>query len=797
MRKILSFDNDWRYHAEIPGESVQPDGYGAMYVSAKTERVKCGPGAYKHFDTENSWNFDGEIPNERWKNVTLPHDYIITQTPDPNRGAPTGFVNCHNAWYRKHFKVTEDMRGKRITLLFDAISGNSTIYLNGCLIKYNHCAYTPIEADITDYVFFDRENVVAVYIDMSLIEGWWYRGAGIYRHVRMIITDKVCVDLYGDYINPVCEDGKWRLDITTTVRNDGFEDADVKLVHHVIDKNNTERTVFEATGKVGARTLSDISVSEPFGSPELWDIDSPVLYTLFTEVVRNGEVADTYKTTFGFRTAEFDPDTGFRLNGRRVKIKGVCAHQDFGLTGLAVPDNIFAYKVKMLKRMGANGYRTAHYPHPPEIMDALDREGFLVLDEVRHFDSNEESMKQIEIAVKRDRNRPSVILWSTGNEELRYHNLEQGVNIQRAMSAQVKRFDKSRPVTTAIGLPKDNVVMPYVDLIGINYSLHLTEGFHEKFPDKAMLSTENCATPGSFGNYTGDHPELGLVESRDHSTDAIHPGREGTWKFIAGHDWLAGGYQWSGFEYRGEASYPRVCSISGAIDLFLRPKDAFYQNKSLWTDEPMIHLLPRWNHRGLEGRVINVWAYTNCGEVELFLNGRLIERKTVEKYGHAEWNVAFEPGELKAVGYRDGKEVVCEIIRTTGAPYALKLCEETEPIHAGTNEMALLACTVVDKDGNPIPDARPEVRFAATGATIAATGSANFDQIPPDHAERRMYTGRITVGVRARSAGKATIYAYSDGLLTAALDIEVLPKPEIDEAFSSPVAADKVEAGHV
>ena len=312
-----------------------------------------------------------------------------------------------------------------------------------------------------------------------------------------------------------------------------------------------------------------------------------------------------------------------------------------------------------------------------------------------------------------------------------------------------------------------------------------------------MVSTENCASPGSFGNYTGDHPELGLVESRDHSTDAIHPGREGTWKFIASHDWLAGGYQWSGFEYRGEASYPRVCSVSGAIDLFLRPKDAFYQNKSLWTDEPMIHLVPHWNHRGLEGRVINVWAYTNCGEVELFLNERLIERKTVEKYGHAEWNVAFEPGELKAVGYRDGKEVAHEVIRTTGAPYALKLCEETAPIHAGTNEMALLACTVVDKDGNPIPDARPEVRFEATGATIAATGSANFDQIPPDHAERKMYAGRITVGVRARSAGKATVYAYSDGLLTAALDIEVLPKPEIDEAVSSPVSADKVEAGHI
>ena len=722
MRRIIDFDNAWRYHAEVPGESVQPDGYGAMYVSSKTERIKSGPGAYKHFDVENSWNFDGEIPNEKWENVTLPHDYIITQTPDPKRGGASGFFEYHNAWYRKHFMVGDDMRGKRITLLFDAISGNSTIYLNGCLIKHNHCSYTPIEADISDYVFFDRDNVVAVFIDMSLIEGWWYRGAGIYRHARMIVTDRVAVDLYGDYVCPVLEDRKWKLNITTTVRNDDYESASVGLIHHVIDSGGIECRRYETSGEVVARDKRDIGISEPFENPKLWDIDSPTLYTLFTEVVREGKVIDTYKTTFGFRTAKFDPDTGFWLNGRRVKIKGVCAHQDFGLTGLAVPDNIFAYKAGLLKKMGANGYRTAHYPHPPEMMDALDRAGFLVLAEIRHFDSNEESMRQIEMSVKRDRNRPSVIFWSTGNEELRYHNFEQGINIQRAMAAEVKKYDDSRPVTTAIGLPKDNVVMPCVDLIGINYSLHLTEEFHERFPEKAIVSTENCATPGTFGNYTGNHPELGLVESRDHSTDAIHPGREGPWKFIAGHDWLAGGYQWSGFEYRGEAAYPRICSISGAIDLFLRPKDAFYQNLSHWNDKPMIHLLPHWNHRGFEGENINVWAYTNCDEVELFLNCCLIGKAAVERYGHAEWNVRYEPGELKAVGYRDGKEAVTEIVRTSGAPYALRLHEETDPIHSGTNEMALLSCVAVDKDGIIVPDARPTVRFEADGAVVAATG---------------------------------------------------------------------------
>ena len=797
MRQILDFDRGWRYHKAVPGEDEASDRYGSMYVSAKTERIKSGPGAFRHFDSPNSWDFDGEIPNEKWEEVTLPHDYIIEQTPDPGMGSASGFFHYHNAWYRKHFYVGDEYRNKRITLLFDGVSGNSTVYLNGCLIKYNHCAYTPFEADISDYVFFDRENVVAVYIDMSLIEGWWYRGAGIYRHVRMLVTDKICVDLYGDYISPVKnDDGSWDVPISTTIRNDGFEDTEFSLVHHIIDRNKIERAVFRANGRVSAREKTELSVSGRFVNPDLWDIDSPILYTLFTEVLRNGQVCDTYSSKFGFRTARFDPDTGFWLNDRHVKIKGVCAHQDFGLTGIALPDNIPAYKIHMLKEMGANGFRTSHYSHSPETMDALDKYGFLVLAEIRHFDSNEESMRQIEFAVKRDRNRPSVIFWSTGNEELRYHNYEQGIRIQRAMAATVRKFDRYRPITSAVGKPENNVIMPYVDVIGINYSLHLFKGFHEKFPDKPMISTENCAVGSSYGNYFGTHTELGLLDARDFAKDEIHPGREDTWKFISENDWICGGYQWAGFEHRGEAAWPRLCSASGAIDLFLQRKDAFYQNQSHWSGKPMIHLLPHWNLRGFEGRTINVWAYTNCDEAELFLNGRSLGRNHVEKYGHIEWNVIFEPGELKAVGYISGKESAYDIQRTTGEAYRLRLREETPPIHAGVNEMSLLTCYVTDRDGHIVPDAGPVVRFEAdNGAVISATGSANFDHEPVNRTERRMYAGRITVGVRAGKPGKTTIYAHADGLLPAILDIRVLEKPVFEETIT--FTGEKVEAGHV
>lgn len=797
MRRIYHFDDGWKYHAEVPGENEPSQTYGAMYVSAKTERIKSGPGAYRHFDNANSWDFDNEIPNERWENVMLPHDYIISQTPCAEECPATGFFHYHNAWYRKHFKVSPEDRGKRISLLFDGVSGNCTVYLNGCLIKYNHCAYTPFEADISDYVFFDKENVIALYIDMSLIEGWWYRGAGIYRHVRMIVTDKVCMDLYGDFIYPTRkEDGTWRVPIVSTVRNDGYESANVTLRHHILDSDQRECAAVEVDGTVAPRTKADLRAETELRDPALWDVDSPVLYTLFTEILRDGAVIDTYRTEFGFRTARFDPETGFWLNGRQIKIKGVCAHQDFGLTGIAVPDNIYEHRIKQIKEMGANGYRCSHYPHAPETMDALDRYGFLVLGEVRHFDSNEESMHQIEMSIKRDRNRPSIIFWSTGNEEMRYHNCEQGINILRAMAAEVRKYDPYRPITSAVAHPKNSVVLPEMDVIGINYDLHCFEEIRERFPNKPIVSTENCAIGTTYGNYFGAHTELGILDARDLAKDDLHPSREQTWKYIAQNAWICGGYQWDAFEHRGEAAWPRLCSASGAIDLFLQKKDAFYQNLSHWSDRPMIHLLPHWTLQGFEGRTISVWCYTNCEEAELFLNGVSCGRKAIERYGHGEWEVVYSPGELRVVGYNGGKTAATDVRVTAGTPYALKLCEETAPIRAGVNEMALLTCYAVDRNGDRVPNAAPLVRFEADhGAVIAATGSANFDHEPVYRTERKMYAGRISVGIKAPHAGTVTVYAYADGLIPAILDIRVLEKPTFDAAVTS--FGDKIEAGHI
>ena len=779
MREITSFDSGWFYRTEIPRDKEVLDSYPSSYVSAKTERMKMGALAKGHDDgsTSSEWSFDVEHSNEKWESVTLPHDYVIKGTPDEKASRAMGFLKTENAYYRKHFKLSEKHRGKRISLLFDGVSGHCHVYLNGCLITRNYSSYNPFEADISDYVSFDSDNVVAVYIDMREIEGWWYRGGGIYRHVDLVIRDKVCVDLFGTYVYPTKnDDGTWQVPTTTTVRNDSFSDAKVTVKQTIVDKLGKSQAFYTAEGIVPARDKSNIKTDGVFTDPELWDIDSPALYTLVTEVVLDGEVVDKYESRFGFRSAHFDAERGFFLNGRPVKIKGVCAHQDFGLTGLAVPDNVHKIKLEMFREMGANGFRCSHYTFSREMMDKLDELGFLVMAEIRHFDSCEENLRMVELSVKRDRNHPSIILWSTGNEENTYHIKEQGVNIQRAMAAEVKKHDPNRPVTSAVSYVTA-AIFPYVDVIGINYSLHLLEDLKKKYPDKPFFSSENCAVGSSFGNYFGKHIEQGRLDARDLASDEIHPGRADTWKFINERDWMSGGFQWTAVEHRGEAVWPRLCSVSGAIDMFLGRKDAFYQNKSLWCDEPMIHLLPHWTHHGLEGREINVWAYTNCPEAELFLNGKSLGRVEVARYGHAEWNVAYEAGELKAVGYKDGVAVAEIVHRTAKEPHALVLTPICDRICDGTNEMALFTCSVIDKDGNPVPDATPLVRFEADNdALVVATGSANFDHTPPSHFERKMYAGRATVGVRSARIGKATLFAYAEGLRTATCDFEVIKK---------------------
>ena len=777
MREKISFDKGWHFFCgdiEVPFPNIK----SKTYRGSKTERAIEGPAAYSvdYMD----WKDIGpsEIMTGRWSSVDLPHDFMIRETPCEKYNPALGFFDYHGAWYRKHFRVGEGDRGKRLVLYFEGIATHATIWLNGCLLCRNFSSALSFEVDITDYVDFTRENVLAVYVDAKCFEGWWYQGGGIYRHVWLLKTDPVAIDLWGVYAPAKkISDTEWQVDFETTVRNDTDNDEEVYTVSRIIDsEGKLAAEVRSDPLQVGERSKGVLRYTAKVDDPKIWDVDEPNLYKVDTDVYRSGVLCDTDTTRIGFRTFEATADKGFFLNGRRVEIKGVCAHQDFGLTGRAVPDNIYRYKVRMIKEMGANGYRTSHYPHSEATMDALDEGGFIVMDECRWFESTDEGKRQLEMLVKRDRNRPSVFFWSIGNEEP-YHVIEQGAKIGKTLSSVIRKLDRTRPVTTAISnTPNVAKVCESLDLIGINYNLNLYDEVHEKNPTLPIFSSECCATGSTRGWYFDASSKLGYLPAYDRDTNSWFMGRENTWKFITSRRWIMGSYQWIAFEHRGEAMWPRVCSQSGAIDLFMQKKDAFFQNKSHWTDEPMVHLLPHWNFAGLEGEEILVSAYTNCDELELLLNGKSLGRKRIEKYGHGEWRVIYEAGKIEVNAYRDGKLCAHDEKETTGKPVGLKLLPmNLDDAHGNGDDVALFTCICVDEAGREVPDAEPTVSFFCNEPyEIVGTGSGVSDHIPPYAPDRKMYAGRITVGVKLNGKGTLKLRASNEtlGMTTVSAEID-------------------------
>ena len=783
MRSKISFNRDWLFLGEVPEERPVKTKSGT-YLAAKTERLKWGPGTYTHIDMPGHWDLFNELTPERWENVDLPHDYIIKQTPDPVEVGALGFFKYHDAWYRKHFTVGEEDRDKRITICFEGITGNSDIYLNSCYLCRNTSGYASFEVDITDLVKFGADNVLAVHVDPDSYEGWWYQGGGIYRNVWMIKTAKCAIDLYGVFL-PVrkLEDNIWSVPVEVEVFNIGYEDKKFSVNCDIYSpagkkvKSLTFDGVSPARGRVTAKGECTIE------DPELWDIENPVRYTAEVALIdENGAVFDTYTQTFGFRTIRFDCESGFYLNGRRVQLKGVCAHLDHGLTGKAVPDNVCRHKISLCKEMGANAYRTSHYPHQEAIMEACDTLGMLVMDENRRFESNPETMAHLEMLIKRDRNRPSVIIWSTGNEEMVYHTIEQGQNIHRAMEFRVKQLDPTRPVTCAMTNIYETTLGEVCDVLGANYHLLHMDDLHKKYPDKPFVSSENCATGSTRAWYWGDCAENGRLDARDREVDfsGALGGRENTWKVIAERPWIAGGFQWDAFEHRGEAIWPRLSSVSGAIDLFGQKKDAFYQNQSHWLETPMIHILPHWTHPGFEGRTIDVWCYTNCEEAELFLNGKSLGRKSCEKYTHLVWSVEYTPGTIAAVGYNGGEKCAEKSFTTCGRPVALKLELDTADLKANGCDAALLSCRAVDECGREVPANDIEVNFSVSGAgKLIGTGSDNTDHVPVPSCRRKMYGGIISAAVRclaAENGAEFTVYASAPGLDTAVIEVKTGPE---------------------
>lgn len=774
MRKKIRLHEDWLFHkGDIP--IPRPTDKGPVYAQSKTERKLIGPAAYHYYDRPDSYGEDGEIRSEGWIRVNLPHDYIIDQDNVPSENNALGYLHYDNAWYRKRFFMDEGARGKRVTLEFDGIAGQSTIYLNGCRMRHNYSSYNSFEVDISDNIYVGRENVLAIYVNTEEFEGWWYQGGGIYRDVRLLIAEPLSIDRYGVYAPArKADEEQWVVDFQTTVRNDSFKDRIVTVKSEIIDQTGRVAAQAAAAGKVVLRDKATLFSSAKVQAPYLWDTESPYLYTVRTSLFVDDILYDENTVRIGFRTVEADARKGLLINGKPTIIKGVCCHQDFGLTGLAVPDNIVRYKIGLIKEMGANGFRCSHYAHSAASMDTFDELGFLVMNETRWFESTEESMEQLDMLVRRDRNRPSVIIWSTSNEEP-YHITDVGGRIHKAMATCIRKLDDTRLITAAQShAPDQSFIYDDCDIIGVNYNLDLYDGIHTSTPNKAILSTECCAT-GSTRDWHFPPNNSGRLRDKDRDTNDWFRGRERTWKFLMERPYVIGGYQWAAVEHRGEAQWPAICSKSGAIDFFLQLKGAFYQNQSLWTENPMVHIVPHWNFKGLENEEIPVTVYTNCEELELFLSGISLGRKAVETYGHGEWSVKYIAGELSVKGYRNGEPVAEDIRHTSKTAAGLVLRLDNE-VRANGEDLALFTCECVDEDGRIVPDAAEFVRFSASEpARLVATGSDHCDHNAVSHTARKMYCGKITVAVRPQKGqSHLELYAQSDacGLSKICISLE-------------------------
>lgn len=775
MRENILLDEGWHFHrGDIKVKT--PADKGPLYSQSKTERMRWGAACVEYNDTPDSYAEHSEFSQESWKIVKLPHDYVIEGTPSPEENNALGYLHYKNAWYRKHLTFSDADKGKRITLFFEGVATHATVYFNGSPVVRNYCGYTGFEADITDLIRYDSDNVIAVYVNTQSHEGWWYEGGGIYRDVWLVKTDKTSIDRYGIFVHAHRKtDEAWELHAEITLNNISYKKEDVRLEIRMLDAENITAAATELSGVAENFGKTEFKAVLPIKNPHLWDINDPYLYTAEVMVYKNGVLCDSDITATGFREFKADPDKGLFLNGKHIKIFGVCMHEDCGLTGKAVPENIQKYKISLIKEMGANGYRCSHYPQSRAIMDALDEQGLIALAETRWFDSSEFGLRELEFLIKANRNRPSVYCWSIGNEESLFKS-DEGRRIFKRMKAFAERLDPTRPITAAVDKePGKAVVQSEVDIVGVNYNLDAFDKLHKTYPQKSIFSSECCATGSTRDWYYDDNPQKGYINAYDKDTNKWFLGRERTFKFMMEREYIQGFYQWNSFEHRGECVWPRLCSASGAIDLFLQKKDAFYQNLSHWTDKPMIHLMPHWNLHEFAGSCVDVRAYTNCDEAELFLNGQNLGRVEVEKYGHAEWFVKFVSGKLEVIGYKNKKRAAYDFIETTGEPCKLQLRLENNNFLKCGGDAAIITCYTVDKDGREVPDASPEVSFFTNKAGyIIGTGSDTADHTPPKCTVRKMYAGKITAAVMITDTEKPLeIYVQADGYKNAMLKIKI------------------------
>jgi beta-galactosidase len=782
-RERLLLDFGWRFHFGNANDPARDFGFGGGRAGNFQKTGGFIAASSPAFD-------DGD-----WREVDLPHDWAI-ELPFENDPAlaSKGFYSLGRTypetsvgWYRRVFEIPAADTGRRITLEFDGAYRETMVVLNGFYIGVHSGGYDPFHFDVTDFAYPGRNNVLLVRVDATLSDGWFYEGAGIYRHVWLVKTHPVHVKQWGTFVSAKVTNGDAALSIRTEVNNDGRDEQVARVTSTILDPSGKPIARAAAApasiASGGEQTWEQTTVVR---RPLLWSLEERNLYKLVTEVSAQGEIVDRSETPFGIRTVEFNAQKGLFLNGKPVKVKGTCNHQDHAGLGAALPDAVQYYRVRKLQEMGCNAIRTSHNPPTPELLNACDELGMLVFDETRMMSSNPEGLAQFGDLVRRDRNHPSVFMWSMGNEEGQA-NTETGLHILTAMKAVATRYDGTRPTSIApiraIGVGG----LVECDVMGYNYMDPEAAAYHKAHPDKPVIGTETVSAVGTRGIYVTDF-EKGYVGSYDPYTTTGRASAEGWWRFCNAQEWLAGGFVWTGFDYRGEPSpdgWPNISSQYGILDTCGFPKDSFFYYQSWWTAQPVLHLFPHWNWEGMEGKEIAVWVYSNLESVELFVNGKSLGAKDVKKDSHVAWVVPYAPGAIETRGSKGGQVVMTTKRETTGAAAMLVMRPDRREVLADGEDVAMFAVEVQDAQGRVLPMTDTVVKFRVAGAG-KLIGVANGD--PTDHESdrgtvRKAFCGYCMALVQsAKTAGTITVEAESPGLTSASVTIaakEVTLRPQV------------------
>ena len=739
-REQLLFDFGWKFQLGHGTDPARDLGFG----NAQDDFAKTGEFGF------SKARFD----DLKWRSLNLPHDWAVElpfvrdEVKSPNGdestvlhgSKPLGrrFPETSVGWYRREFEIPASDLGRRISVEFDGAFRDTLLFVNGCFIGRNDNGYAPFRFDLTDFLAYGAKNHIVARVDATLGDGWFYEGAGIYRHVWLTKTDPLHLGRWESTVRAELKNDDGALSLGTVVVNEGNNTESASVSWQILDPAGKPVAAAAAPAQqIAVDGSATFTTTTSASNPKLWSVETPNLYTAIVSVKSGDKTRDAERITFGVRTAHFDADKGFFLNGKPLKIQGTCNHQDHAGVGSALPDRLQAFRIAVLQGMGCNAVRTSHNMPAPEWVEACDRMGMMMMCETRQMSSSPEGMAQLEAMVKRYRNSPSIIIWSIGNEEAHLQNemAEQGARIAAAMVRKCHELDPTRVVSAAVHGDNEKGLSNPLDIIGFNYALMIPDRFHKEHPTRPIFGSEEASAFSTRGVYQTD-PLRNTVSAYDVNPAGWGETAEEWWTFYATREWAAGGFAWEGFDYRGEPDpydWPSISSQYGIVDTC-----------------------------GFAGDEIPVWVYSNLDEVELIVNGKSAGRQKVPRLGHLEGKVRYEPGLIEAHGWKDGKLLLTEKRETTGAIATLRLAADRTTIDADGEDVAVLTVDALDSAGRAIPTASNLVNFKVSGEGVligVGNGDPNCHESDKEP-KRSLFNGLAQVIVQStRKAGTMEIEA--------------------------------------